>query len=442
LTVTFSSCVRADADIFYASSNYNTGSAGVVTWDGSFRIHKNLVANYGGDAAGFTFEDHNGAARAMIREYHYAANDTVYVYAPPDWENPIVNTTDWGTNFHSAASSGQYLYLTTYESFALGSDAEDTGEVVRVDMKDGYARDRAYHYERHAENGHTVSPHAEAIHIEGGKIYVLYGMPYNGVTQYEASEIVEFDPELNVLRKVRIGDSSGDSDNSGDSAKAAKNAVTMAYRGGKLYVAAMGGYQGPDSWGGVWQADLSSMTVKQVLDGHDMPYTIDGQSVNVGLYGVDFADDGTAFILAGSYSADYTFRARLYVTTESGLAEGDAGAVVKEYSGAAGKGYSWGILWDEADSILWCMTGKSLEARSKTGSPLREFTPAELGDNVYSVALLNGIAIDEGGDEETSGGSGGGCDTGAFSLVCAAVLIWLASLMYVSFAGLKKREKR
>jgi hypothetical protein len=36
------------------------------------------------------------------------------------------------------------------------------------------------------------------------------------------------------------------------------------------------------------------------------------------------------------------------------------------------------------------MTGISLEARDKSGGLIRSFTPSELGDNIYSVSLLDG----------------------------------------------------
>jgi hypothetical protein len=246
-------------------------------------------------------------------------------------------------------------------------------------MQNGYVRDKAYKYPEHDENGNWVSPHAEAIQVQNGKIYVLYGLSYSGVNYYEASEIVEFDASLNVLRRVKLKDNNG---------KFARNTLSMAYSGGALYAAAIGGFQGPDSWGDLWRVDLASMTARQVLDGHDIPCAVNGQPVNVGLYSVQFAADGTAFLLAGSYSADYTFRARLFVTTEAALSSGNAGTVAKEYT--QDFGYSWNILWDKEDSILWCMTGKSLEARSKSGNLVRSFTPAELGDNIYSVAIFNG----------------------------------------------------
>jgi hypothetical protein len=373
----------AGADIFYAASNYETGSAGTLARDGGvFTVKKDLVTNLGVDAWGFTFKDHNGAERAMIREYHYAANDTVYVWDPADWKKPVVNTNSWGTNFHAAASSGRHLYLATYESYgsAPGSQ-EDTGEVVRVDMGAGYARDKAYQYGRFtSEAGNRVSPHAEGVYAAGDRIYVLYALSYNGVNEYEASEVVEFDRDLNVLRKVQLKNSAGET---------GKNAAHMAYHGGRLYVVCMGGYQGPESWGDVWEVDVSGMTARRALDGRDIPYELtDGTTAAVGMYGVQFAADGTAFLLTGSYGADMTFRARLFVTTAGRLSGGDAGSLAVKFG--TKPGYSWDILWDEADSTLWCMAGTELQARGKNGGIIRTFTPGELGDNVYSVALLNG----------------------------------------------------
>ena len=408
----------AAADVFYAVSNYSTGSAGVITRDGSsFSAHKDLVSNFGVDAWGFTFRDHNGDERAMIREYQYGPNDTVYVWDPEDFKSPLVNAKTWGSNVHAAASSGRYLYITTYESYKSGSSVQDTGEVVRLDMADGYKPDKRYRYEAFTgDAGFDSSPHGEAIHIEGGRIYVLFGVSYKGVNEYEPTEVVEFDSDLKRLRSVRLIDSSGN---------IGRNAMRMAAYGGRLYVANMGGYQGPDSWGDVWEVDIETMTSRRVLDGHDVPYTVDGRSVNVGMYGIQFAPDGTAFLLTGSYSSDYVFRARLFITTALRLSQGDAGQAVVEYAGK--RGYSWDILWDEADSTLWCMTGTSLEARAKDGSMLHEFSAGELGDNIYSISLLDDYAggWDNGGGSGSSGGGGGG---GGCSAGLAAAAVPIAAL--------------
>jgi hypothetical protein len=424
----------AEADVFYAVSNYNNGSAGVIAKNGSeYSTLKNLVSNFAGDACGFTFRDHNGDQRAMIREYNYGPNDGVYVYEPSAFGTPLINRSDWGSNIHAAVSGpdGKYLYLATYESYKSGSRNQDTGEVIRVDTQNGYTPDRRYQYEAFVgDAGFESSPHGEAIEIWNGKIYVLFGVSYNGVNEYEPTEIVEFDAELNRLRSVRLRDENG---------SIGKNAMRMAAFGGKLYVANMGGYQGPRSWGDIWEVDMESMTARRALDGHDVPYIVDGQAVNVGMYGVDFAPDGTAFILTGSYSADYVFRARLFITTASRLSEGDVGTAVVEYTDK--RGYSWDILWDEAADTLWCMVGTGLEARTKDGGLIRTFTPSELGDNIYSVSLLDGYEGGGGSGEGpgTDGGNNGGRDSGGGGCDSGAALFGALILCAAMRAGLPRR---
>jgi hypothetical protein len=90
-------------------SNYSTGSAGVIrkSNDG-YEVLPRLIVNLGRDAAGFSFKDHNGSVRALIREYQYGPNDAVYIYSPSNLNNwaPIKNgnRNDWGSNIHTVAS--------------------------------------------------------------------------------------------------------------------------------------------------------------------------------------------------------------------------------------------------------------------------------------------------------------------------------------------------
>jgi hypothetical protein len=425
----------ASSDIFYACSNYANGSAGTIEQTGNaFKVNKDIVANLGVDAWGFTFRDHAGAERAMIREYFYGPNDTVYVWAPPDWSRPRVNRKDWASNIHAVAAHGKYLYLATYESYAGGSTAQNSGEVVRINMENGYAPDKRYHYQEFSTNGHTSSPHAEAIHIQGDKVYVLFGISYNGVSDYDPSEIVEFDLELNYKRTFKLEDTGKN--------LTGKNPLRMAYYNGKLYVACIGGYQGPNSWGDIWEVDLAEnnpAAPKQVLDGHTIPYDLGGgQKAAVGMYGIQFASDGTAYILTGSYDSsdkDGKFRARLFVTTAAKLADG--AGIVTNYDVAAAyttfEGISWDILYDEEESMLWCMTGTVLQARSKDGKSLvKSFRPIDLGDNIYSISLISDGSVNSYGGE-SGGGGGGGCDAGFGS----AALLMLA----VGFAA-RFRKKR
>jgi hypothetical protein len=107
------------------------------------------------------------------------------------------------------------------------------------------------------------------------------------------------------------------------------------------------------------------------------------------MYGIQFAPDGTAFILCGSYSADYYFRGMLYVTTAKELANGGYGTKKAEYTAQGGySGLSWDILYDKSSGALWSMVGKSLEVRNPNGTLIKKLTPGELGDNIYSIAEI------------------------------------------------------
>jgi hypothetical protein len=78
----FAFCIPARpacADIFYTASNYSAGSAGIIRKSGDgYDVLPRRIVNFGRDAAGFSFKDHNG------------------------------NRNDWGSNIHSVASSGRH----------------------------------------------------------------------------------------------------------------------------------------------------------------------------------------------------------------------------------------------------------------------------------------------------------------------------------------------
>ena len=174
------------------------------------------------------------------------------------------------------------------------------------------------------------------------------------------------------------------------------------------------------------------MTAERVLGWEDLPSLQNEESTaKESMYGIQFADDGTAFILAGHYDSGYNFYPRLFTSTVSALANREASEVEGAYANAAG--YSWNILWDEDSSVLWCMAGNNLEARDKDGKILDTFTPNELGDNIYSVALLNDTEI--GGIPDGDGETGGGCDTGAWGFT---VFVLLACLCLIRRASARK----
>ena len=388
----------ASADIFYAASNYNAGSVGVIRGNSrsGYEINPKLVSNYNGDTAGFAFHDHEGNLRALVRERSSGIGDSVWVYGPPNFSTPIFNRKGYGSNIHAIASDGDDLYLVTYESYPVGP--EDTGEVIRVNMRNGYTVTNRYHNKKFLYAGFLPAagsvnwawPHGEGVMVHNDKVYVMFGMsdPSKNI-DYAPTEIVEFNRDLTptgdkaVLKEgIQIG----------------KNSLTMAMYNGKLYVGCIGGRQGTGVFGDVWEVDLGSpntagdMTAKQALDFENVTGVLAG--AGWGAYGVDFTDDGTAFILAGGYNSAMDFKGRLFKIPAADLAAGGATAInalVTAHDFTNASGHSWwdGVTWDAKSQTVWIMAGTHLFAFDKDGNVKRDFTPAELGEDIYSVALFN-----------------------------------------------------
>lgn len=375
-------CVgTAGAEVFYSASDYVTSSVGLIGKSGGeYYANSNLVMNLGMDIRTFAFKDNNGKWRAMVREYNYGANDSVYVWDPSDWKTPMLNERGWASNIHDVASDGRYLYLATYESYV--GQAQAPGQVVRVDMRNDYAVDRVVTRDAFSEGDKTYTPHAEAIRVIGDSIYVLFSYETNSdyVFEYKASEVVVFDNELDVIDEVKLDDGKG---------VYAKNSLRMVEYGGKLYISSVGGGMGTGAWGDVWEVDIDTLDAKQVLNPSEMS-EFDNP---VGVESIAAAPDGTIYLLFGGYDENWNYAASLYVTTASDLSAGDVGEKAPDFS--AETGYSWDILYDEFDEVLWCMAGSGIELRDKAGKITRVFAPGQLGDNVASIAIIDDASIAE-----------------------------------------------
>ena len=225
-----------------------------------------------------------------------------------------------------------------------------------------------------AAAGNFFTPHAEKIVAAGDKLYGLYTYVDGNYSNYLASEIVEFDKDLNKVRSVKLEDADGN---------VGKNAEKMALHDGKLYVACLGGYQGVGTFGDFWEVDTTAMTAKRVLSAKDIP-ALSGKP-DVLPYGISIAADGTAFLLCLTYEADYSTSVKLFVTDVKKLSAGDAGTAV-DYVGSFG--YSWDVKYDDTADVLWCMAGSDLQIRDKAGALVKTFTPSELGNNIGTITVL------------------------------------------------------
>jgi Synergist-CTERM protein sorting domain-containing protein len=380
----------ASADIFYTVSNYANGSAGTIAIAGSeYVVSKDLVVALGGDAKAYSFKDHDGAEKILVREYvPNRPDDSVYIYAPGK-SSPDINKNTFGTNIYGVAASGQYLYTVGY-----GGDEAASGHVIRTDMKNGYRRDKPYDLESYVvDKGRNMHRVGVSVKTHGDNVYVVTAVHDELIPLWAwyPGEVIEFDRDLKPTGRVAaIGKNAG----------GMTEGVSL-YKG-KLYIGCSGGVLGAESFGDYWEVDLAAMTSKKVIDLSDKNLGLDKA---YGGYGVAITDDGVAFLTLLRYDGDAP-SAKLFVTSVQEMIQGSIGREVSSFAGKTG--ISWGTLYDEKNSTLWCMAGTDLEARGKDGSLKKTFTPAHLGDSIYSVALIDSAW--GGGSGGDSGG--GGCDAG------------------------------
>jgi hypothetical protein len=359
----------AQAQLFYATSDYVAGTVGLIIQDspGNFTVQKNKVVGFGGDAWGYTFFDQNGESRLAVREFQYSgANDIVSVYDFKNWSVPETNTTKWGRNLHGAASNGTYLYLALQDVYQAGyGDISGRIARVRLDNLNG-TPDRIYQYS--PDNGKPRKPQGVAL-ADDGYVYALSGAWEVNTFSHEPGEVRKFDSDLVPQGTARVG----------------KNPFEMAIYNGRAYVACQGGMLGAGLWGDIWEVDLSDMTSRRVID-----FSAQGISFPAGGASASIAKDGTAFVIAGGYDPndDWSYKAKLWVTTAQNLSNGVLGTNVHDLEHNAG--VAWLTCYDEDSGILWVEAGVGIEAREKDGTLIRKFTPYELGGYAYSIGLWSG----------------------------------------------------
>jgi hypothetical protein len=226
--------------------------------------------------------------------------------------------------------------------------------------------------------------------VHNDKVYVMFGMSDPSKTiDYAPTEIVEFNRDLTLTgRKAVLKDGS----------QIGKNSLTMAMYNGKLYVGCIGGRQGPGVYGDIWEVDIDNINasgsagVRQALDFENVTGPLAG--AGWGAYGIDFTGDGTAFILAGGYNPSMDFKGRLFKIPGADLAAGGATALSaletkRDFTNASGHSWWDGVTWDAKSQTVWCMAGTHLFAFDKDGTYKKDFDPATLGEDIYSVAVFN-----------------------------------------------------
>ncbi|MDR1020833.1 MAG: hypothetical protein LBL73_08745 [Synergistaceae bacterium] len=397
----------AFADVVYTTvdAGYTSGSIGAVAGG---EISPGGSSNLPNDTKVFSFTDHSGRERVLFRENTDASADSVTIYSTPgNWDRSDVEVNgNWfGKNIYGVETFGDYLYLVTNQTDNWPE--QGSGQVIRVDMRNGYKFVDSYDLKNLVEDDKGEwRCGGVAIKEFGGDIYVVTAVFNLSLSrQFKASEVIKFGNGLlqEPVVSVPVG----------------KNAVGLtggaAFYKGKLYIGCLGSAMGqPQVDGGYWEVDLAGMTSRQIINldeydalGLDGPYSGSGIAIA--------EDDGAAFLMLLDDSDYDNPKARLYVTDVDQIVGGSIGTEVSDFPGKTGG--SWGVSYDEYTKTFWCMAGEELQAWRKDGSFIRSFTPADLGDNISYVAVVedaSGDGSDSSGDGSGSGssGGGGGCDSG------------------------------
>ncbi|MDR1515671.1 MAG: hypothetical protein LBS45_08250 [Synergistaceae bacterium] len=379
----------AYADIVYsATENYNSASIGTIAGRG-YQVSKDQVTALGGDTQIFSFKDYKGDEKVLIRETNGPADDAVSIYTPGQWREPDnKGVTGLGANIYGVAVVEQYLYFVTFLRYEGG--VEDSGQVIRIDMANGYRRDddKTFDLPSSVESDrHTMGV---SIKAWNNKIYVVTAVR-DGSYNWYPGEVIEFDKDLQPTQQtVPIGSNAG-----------AMTDSAFLYEG-KLYIGCAGSTLGTEpEAAGYWEVDLATMKSKRIIDLNDDSHLLDKPYSGSG---VAITPEGTAFLMLTNFDAGYS--AKLYVTSVSEMIGGSIGEEVSQFPDR--KGYSASVFYDNNTETLWCAVGTDLEARAKDGSPLRTFKPIDLGNDIYSVAVVKSAGSGGGGGES----GGGGCDSG------------------------------
>lgn len=369
----------ASADLLYTrqDQSYSNTALGIIQGDGA--PVNPLVSNMGGNQGQgiYQFTDANGESRVAISLYTMGgASDVINIYNPdaaPNWGgesawNAPTEVTTSLLNIRRVVSSGPYLYGVSYDNYSVNRMSVSSN---------GYTEDKSCEY---TEAGKET--HGEALVAYDGNLYAIFSISSGNVWAggaYTANKLIKFDEELNRVQIVEMKGKNLDGGAAG----------AYSQSGNKLYVATLGGVQQFDT---KWNPESSI----EIVNLEDMTITqpVTAQAVNskdptfkhmfkaVVIAGDKVYIQATRWASEDEYKPGYSVR--IYETTESALASGDLGKVIKEFTGD--NGWSSAMLYDAENEALWCGIGYDLWRYD--GSVWKQYDQNALGGIISAFATI------------------------------------------------------
>lgn len=378
------------ADVAYTTSDYASGTIGVIgKRDGDLRV-ASQASNFGGDAVAFGYSFGN---RLLVADRSSAgtSNDGIFIYDPADIAKPIVNTTWAGArNIYDAEYMFGYLYVICYND----------GKVIKIETEN-FTKVGEYVFENNVlPEGYRA--HGVSITQHDGNLYALFAVSDSSYPpHYQQSRLVKLGDDLTRLASMQLPAN-------------AHRVLTWNYQ---VYVVSWGGPQTADADGSasrVQRINTSVMGESGIIFGSDL----DGGLIA----SLCFAPDGTALVATHKYDSNFNTTARIYRLDSS--MDPNTRKLVKTLDG-----WSTHIIYDQVTKLFWVVNanGKNggdqlLAVDPATGSVARSFSASELGGPAYFAAPVKQTGSSS-STEPGDGSSGGGCSTGGGYIAAITLLL-------------------
>jgi len=448
----------ASAELIYLGQ---TGSnfVGAVTRESSgLSAHPFLATGFGTGSTSYlySFKDTYGKDMVVVTEAVGAqGNDTIYVYDASDWSRPVVNTKAINCyTINGASAMGRYLYIACTQRYKVngqntpGTNGTD-GSVIKLDTADGYKEVGRYDFPGPAKKylndesklaAGNVMRRGYDVLVRGDHVYVTVrsnGTYGSDGSQYDASEIYNFDRDLNVLGRAFLEEDNGSYTNGSTWTGTwwnGRGVYNMAYYNGKLYIVTMGGTaSSATSNGAIWSVDTARLTrTDDNHDGVELLFTandLKGQSFpeqNIAfrvLQVIAISDSGAVLVMgAGTGSGSPTpYLAPLFRSTVAELdAKTNPPALIAFPANGAGRP---GLVYDEYGKNFWYTANRQITMYEANGDPI----PQTLGEDQHKgengTGMLSIVAVER-VNTDTSGGGGApsGCASGVTALLVLLAL--------------------
>ncbi|WP_432718660.1 hypothetical protein [Pectinatus frisingensis] len=372
------------------------------------------------DPIAFYFNGGSGTGIRVLlvkRVYHYDSSGNMVqdpcllsVYDSNDWSAPVItdSTKKYSDgkdllNVYSINSPGGTDAGTLYGADYTGTD-NDNGRIFKlIHGKTGSTETLTLdsHDYQFVPTGSGATAHSvdSVFNTESGTDYVyaaaqqysLSGSPSNPANYtYYNSIIVKLDP--GTLTPVSGG---------GPSASLAPNVFDLQYYGGSFYVTALGGAQWnqtPIKWNPASriQKVSTSLAVTDLVKAAVSGTTADSDTFDIRSLAI--LEDGTAYIINGSYDSNFAFTGHLWHANIADLTGDDllsnTATLISSVRISTVNGYLWALLPADELSKVWGMLGDTLgvyDTSGISGSAIDAATASGWG--TIGSAAFNAISL-------------------------------------------------